>query len=160
MGLPTDTVYGVGCDAFDADAVAAVLAAKGRGRDMPPPVLIPTARTAHGLAAQVADYASTLMDRFWPGPLTVILRAQTSLHWDLGETNGTVALRDPPALGRPRAGERRAPALDALCVGRDDRHAIAEAGEPRRHVDARHLARVRCGRGADDERHGATAPGR
>ena len=93
--LPTDTVYGVGCDAFDADAVAAVLAAKGRGRDMPPPVLIPTARTAHGLAAQVADYASTLMERFWPGPLTVILRAQTSLHWDLGDTNGTVALRVP-----------------------------------------------------------------
>ena len=54
--LPTDTVYGVGCDAFDADAVAAVLAAKGRGRDMPPPVLLPTARTAHGLAANVPEY--------------------------------------------------------------------------------------------------------
>ena len=93
--LPTDTVYGVGCDAFDADAVAAVLAAKGRGRDMPPPVLIPTARTAHGLAAHVPDYASTLMERFWPGPLTVILTAHTSLHWDLGDTNGTVALRVP-----------------------------------------------------------------
>lgn len=93
--LPTDTVYGVGCDAFDADAVAAVLAAKGRGRDMPPPVLIPTARTADGLATQIPDYAHTLMERFWPGPLTVILKAHTSLHWDLGETNGTVALRVP-----------------------------------------------------------------
>ena len=93
--LPTDTVYGVGCDAFDAAAVAAVLAAKGRGRDMPPPVLLPTARTAHGLAAQVPGYAETLMERFWPGPLTVILEAQSSLHWDLGDTNGTVALRVP-----------------------------------------------------------------
>ena len=55
--LPTDTVYGIGCDAFDATAVASVLAAKGRGRDMPPPVLIPTARTAQGLATQVPDYA-------------------------------------------------------------------------------------------------------
>ena len=93
--LPTDTVYGIGCDAFDATAVASVLAAKGRGRDMPPPVLIPTARTAQGLATQVPDYAQRLMERFWPGPLTLVLKAQTSLHWDLGETNGTVALRVP-----------------------------------------------------------------
>lgn len=93
--LPTDTVYGVGCDAFDAEAVASVLAAKGRGREMPPPVLIPTARTAHGLATQVPDYAQRLMERFWPGPLTLVLKAHTSLHWDLGDTNGTVALRVP-----------------------------------------------------------------
>jgi tRNA threonylcarbamoyl adenosine modification protein (Sua5/YciO/YrdC/YwlC family) len=93
--LPTDTVYGIGCDAFDADAVAAVLAAKGRGRDMPPPVLIPTARTAHGLAVDIPAYATTLMERFWPGPLTLVLKAHTSLNWDLGETNGTVALRVP-----------------------------------------------------------------
>ena len=93
--LPTDTVYGIGCDAFDANAVASVLAAKGRGRDMPPPVLIPTARTAQGLATEVPDYAQRLMEKFWPGPLTLVLKAQTSLHWDLGETNGTVALRVP-----------------------------------------------------------------
>lgn len=93
--MPTDTVYGIGCDAFDAGAVAAVLAAKGRGRDKPPPVLIPTARTALGLAQSIPAYATTLMERFWPGPLTVVLRAHPSLHWDLGDTNGTVALRVP-----------------------------------------------------------------
>ncbi|MGN6752216.1 MAG: L-threonylcarbamoyladenylate synthase [Intrasporangium sp.] len=93
--LPTDTVYGIGCDAFDAAAVASVLAAKGRGRDKPPPVLIPTPRTALGLATSVPAYATTLMERFWPGPLTVVLQAHTSLHWDLGDTNGTVALRVP-----------------------------------------------------------------
>lgn len=93
--FPTDTVYGIGCDAFDGDAVAAVLAAKGRGRDMPPPVLIPTARTAMGLAMEIPDYANTLMERFWPGALTLVLKAHTSLSWDLGETNGTVALRVP-----------------------------------------------------------------
>jgi tRNA threonylcarbamoyl adenosine modification protein (Sua5/YciO/YrdC/YwlC family) len=93
--FPTDTVYGIGCDAFDGDAVSAVLAAKGRGRDMPPPVLIPTARTAMGLAMEIPDYANTLMERFWPGPLTIVLKAHTSLSWDLGETNGTVALRVP-----------------------------------------------------------------
>jgi tRNA threonylcarbamoyl adenosine modification protein (Sua5/YciO/YrdC/YwlC family) len=93
--LPTDTVYGIGCDAFDATAVAAVLAAKGRGREMPPPVLVPNARTVDGLARGVPDYARHLVDRFWPGPLTVVLESQPSLTWDLGETNGTVALRMP-----------------------------------------------------------------
>lgn len=99
--LPTDTVYGVGADAFDVAAVAALLAAKGRGRQMPPPVLVPNLRTVDGLATDVPDYAKALMARFWPGPLTLILRAQASLLWDLGETNGTVGLRmpdDPVAL--------------------------------------------------------------
>lgn len=93
--LPTDTVYGVGCDAFDAEAVASLLAAKGRGREVPPPVLVPNARTVDGLATDVPDAARRLMDAFWPGPLTLVLRAQASLMWDLGDTNGTVALRMP-----------------------------------------------------------------
>lgn len=93
--LPTDTVYGVGADAFDVVAVAMVLAAKHRGREMPPPVLVPDARTVDGLALDVPMYARILMRQFWPGPLTLVLRSQPSLHWDLGETNGTVALRMP-----------------------------------------------------------------
>ena len=79
----------------------ALLAAKGRGRDMPPPVLVPDARTVDGLATEVPDYARALVAAFWPGPLTIVLRAQPSLMWDLGETGGTVALRmpdDPVAL--------------------------------------------------------------
>ncbi|HEY5180907.1 MAG TPA: L-threonylcarbamoyladenylate synthase, partial [Dermatophilaceae bacterium] len=93
--LPTDTVYGVGADAFSAEAVAAILAAKGRGREMPPPVLIPNPRTVDGLATHVPDYARDLIAAFWPGPLTLVLYAQASLIWDLGDTNGTVALRMP-----------------------------------------------------------------
>lgn len=93
--LPTDTVYGVGADAFDEVAVAMVLAAKHRGREMPPPVLLPSARTVDGLAVDVPMYARILMRHFWPGPLTLVLRSQPSLQWDLGETNGTVALRMP-----------------------------------------------------------------
>lgn len=93
--LPTDTVYGVAADAFAPDAVAAVLAAKGRGRQMPPPVLIPDIRTVDGLAREVAPAAWALMERCWPGPLTVIVLAQPSLAWDLGDTHGTVALRVP-----------------------------------------------------------------
>lgn len=93
--LPTDTVYGVGADAFSPDAVARVLAAKGRDRQMPPPVLIPSLRTVDGLARDVPAAARALMEACWPGPLTVIVLAQPSLAWDLGETGGTVALRVP-----------------------------------------------------------------
>ncbi|HSO64334.1 MAG TPA: L-threonylcarbamoyladenylate synthase, partial [Ornithinibacter sp.] len=99
--LPTDTLYGIGADAFCSDAVHDLLAAKGRGNDMPPPVLVPEVRTIDGLATDVPGYARALVRAFWPGPLTVILRAQPSLMWDLGETGGTVALRmpdDPVAL--------------------------------------------------------------
>lgn len=93
--LPTDTVYGVGADAFSPAAVAALLAAKGRGRQAPPPVLVPDPLTVQGLATDVPEDAQRLLAEFWPGGLTVILRAQPSLHWDLGETGGTVALRMP-----------------------------------------------------------------
>ena len=93
--LPTDTVYGVGADAFSPEAVASVLAAKGRGREMPPPVLVPSVRTVDGLATDVPAYARDLIGEFWPGPLTLVLTAQASLVWDLGDTNGTVALRMP-----------------------------------------------------------------
>ena len=93
--LPTDTVYGIGADAFDAEAVTALLAAKGRGRQMPPPVLVPDLRTLDGLATDVPDDARALVEAFWPGGFTIILTAQPSLAWDLGETHGTVALRMP-----------------------------------------------------------------
>ena len=93
--LPTDTVYGVGADAFSPEAVAAVLAAKGRGREMPPPVLVPSPRTVDGLATAVPDWARDLIAELWPGPLTLVFHAPASLMWDLGDTNGTVALRMP-----------------------------------------------------------------
>lgn len=93
--LPTDTVYGVGADPFNPDGVAGLLAAKGRGRDKPPAVLVPNAETVEGLAMNVPSYARRLMERFWPGGLTLIFRAQPSLMWDLGDTNGTVGLRMP-----------------------------------------------------------------
>ncbi|MEY4554815.1 MAG: hypothetical protein RL197_1242 [Actinomycetota bacterium] len=93
--LPTDTVYGIGCDAFSAFAVNALLEAKGRGRQSPPPVLIPSLDTLRALTTNPPQVAFTLAEKFWPGALTLILRAQPSLSWDLGETRGTVALRMP-----------------------------------------------------------------
>ncbi|AIY01056.1 hypothetical protein ART_1457 [Arthrobacter sp. PAMC 25486] len=93
--MPTDTVYGLAADAFSPQAVAILLAAKGRGRNMPPPVLIPRIGTMEGLAVEIPDDARKLAEKYWPGPLTLIFHAQPSLSWDLGDTVGTVALRVP-----------------------------------------------------------------
>jgi L-threonylcarbamoyladenylate synthase len=93
--LPTDTVYGVGADAFTPQAVAALLAAKGRGRNMPPPVLVGTVRAASALTESLGAFGQDLIDEFWPGPLTLVFRASPTLMWDLGDTLGTVAVRMP-----------------------------------------------------------------
>jgi L-threonylcarbamoyladenylate synthase len=93
--LPTDTVYGIGADAFSAEAVQRLLNAKGRGRDMPPPVLIGEPGLIRALAVEVPDQAKDLIARHWPGPLTVICRIQPSLRMDLGDSKDTIALRLP-----------------------------------------------------------------
>ncbi|HJV12771.1 MAG TPA: L-threonylcarbamoyladenylate synthase [Propionibacteriaceae bacterium] len=93
--LPTDTVYGIGVDAFSAKAVQRLLDAKQRGRDMPPPVLIGEPTLIKALAVDVPETAKDLVDKHWPGALTVICRIQPSLRMDLGDTEGTIALRVP-----------------------------------------------------------------
>ena len=93
--LPTDTVYGIGADAFRPAAVTSLLAAKGRGRQMPPPVLVGSVRAATALVEELGPYGQELIDEFWPGGLTIVCRANRSLKWDLGETRGTVAVRMP-----------------------------------------------------------------
>jgi L-threonylcarbamoyladenylate synthase len=93
--LPTDTVYGIGADAFIPAAVTTMLAAKGRGRNLPPPVLVGTARAAAALVDDLGAFGQDLIDEFWPGALTLVFRASPTLLWDLGDTKGTVALRMP-----------------------------------------------------------------
>lgn len=93
--LPTDTVYGVGADAFEPAAVRRLLGAKGRGRNMPPPVLVSARSTLDALTAGRTEETLTLAEAFWPGPLTLVCRQQPSLRWDLGDTRGTVAVRMP-----------------------------------------------------------------
>lgn len=93
--LPTDTVYGIGVDAFNGDAVAALLAAKNRGRDMPVGVLVGSWHTIDGLVYAVPPAARELIAAFWPGALSLVVRHAPSLHWDLGDANGTVMLRMP-----------------------------------------------------------------
>ncbi|MFD8480192.1 L-threonylcarbamoyladenylate synthase [Kitasatospora sp. NPDC059673] len=93
--VPTDTLYGIAADAFSPEAVGALLAAKGRGRNMPSPVLVGSPTTLHGLVTDFSEQAWELVDAFWPGGLTLVARHQPSLRWDLGETRGTVAVRMP-----------------------------------------------------------------
>ncbi|CAB4900616.1 unannotated protein [freshwater metagenome] len=93
--IPTDTVYGLACDAFSHEGVKKLLEAKGRDRTAPPPVLIGNSSALEGLAQDIPQLAHKLAETFWPGALTMILKAQPSLTWDLGETKGTVALRMP-----------------------------------------------------------------
>jgi len=93
--MPTDTVYGLAADAFDKESVQELLSAKGRGRDMPPPVLVSAATTLDALAVKVPGWARSLVEEFWPGALTLVCHAHSSLQWDLGDTRGTVAVRMP-----------------------------------------------------------------
>ncbi|GAA3016641.1 L-threonylcarbamoyladenylate synthase [Kitasatospora sp. NPDC058063] len=93
--LPTDTLYGVGADAFSPEAVAELMAARGRGRNTPSPVLVGSPTTLHGLVTDFSEQAWELVDAFWPGGLTLVARHQPSLRWDLGDTRGTVAVRMP-----------------------------------------------------------------
>ncbi len=93
--MPTDTVYGIGADAFDSAAVTALLAAKGRGRDMPVGVLVGSWHTIEGLVYAVPAAARELIRAFWPGALSLVVRQAPSLQWDLGDANGTVMLRMP-----------------------------------------------------------------
>jgi L-threonylcarbamoyladenylate synthase len=93
--LPTDTVYGVGADAFTPYAVTALLNAKGRGRNVPPPVLVGSRHTLDGLVFTLPSVARDLVAAFWPGALTIVVEHSPSLQWDLGETSGTVAVRMP-----------------------------------------------------------------
>ncbi|WP_225804675.1 L-threonylcarbamoyladenylate synthase [Streptomyces sp. NK15101] len=93
--LPTDTVYGIGADAFGSEAVGDLLAAKGQGRNTPTPVLIGSPNTLHGLVTDFSEQAWELVDAFWPGALTLVARHQPSLQWNLGDSRGTVAIRMP-----------------------------------------------------------------
>jgi tRNA threonylcarbamoyl adenosine modification protein (Sua5/YciO/YrdC/YwlC family) len=93
--MPTDTVYGIGADAFDSSAVAALLSAKGRGRDMPVGVLVGSWHTIEGLVYTMPDGARELIRAFWPGALSLVVTQAPSLQWDLGDARGTVMLRMP-----------------------------------------------------------------
>lgn len=93
--LPTDTVYGVAADAFRPDGCARVFAVKQRERRFPLPVLLRSPKQLLGLCTAVPESAERLMAAYWPGPLTLVVPADPNLRWDLGDAQGTVAVRMP-----------------------------------------------------------------
>ncbi len=93
--LPTDTVYGIGADAFTPHAITALHHARNATNRVPPPVLIGSRHTLDGLVYSLPKAARELADAFWPGALTLYVEHSPSLQWDLGDTGGQVAVRMP-----------------------------------------------------------------
>lgn len=93
VALPTDTVYGIGADAFNRKAVGDLLRARGRGRHMPSPVLVGSPDALPDLVTAFSDQAWQLVRAFWPGGLTLVARHPPSLQ--CGDAHGTVAVRMP-----------------------------------------------------------------
>ncbi|MBG6140820.1 tRNA threonylcarbamoyl adenosine modification protein (Sua5/YciO/YrdC/YwlC family) [Longispora fulva] len=93
--FPTDTVYGIGCDAFKSWSVGTLLRAKSRGRDVPPPVMVGSRQMLDGLVYGLPSAARDLVEAFWPGPLTILVEHAPSLDWDLGDTDGVIQVRMP-----------------------------------------------------------------
>ena len=114
--LPTDTLYGVGADAFSPDAVGALLAAKGRGRNMPSPVLVGSPTTLPtGWSPTSPSRPGSWSTRFGPGGLTRSHQAPALAALGPGkEPRGTVAVRMPLQPGRHRAAERHPGPLAVL----------------------------------------------
>jgi L-threonylcarbamoyladenylate synthase len=95
LGLPTETVYGLAADALNPAAVAAIFQAKGRPADHPLIVHVANANHVSEFAASVPDYASALMDAFWPGPLTLIVQRRAGVADAAAGGHPTIALRCP-----------------------------------------------------------------
>lgn len=93
--MPTDTIYGIGANPYSTRAVNNLLALKGRGRQMPPPVLVSSIAEAEAVSAHLSCAARALMERLWPGALTLIVRANAGIDFDLGDIKDTIAIRMP-----------------------------------------------------------------
>lgn len=93
--LPTESMYGLAADPFSARGIAHLREVKGRGASLPISVLVGAARTIDGLASGISPEGRALVEAFWPGPLTLVVREQSTLAWDLGGTSGTISIRMP-----------------------------------------------------------------
>jgi len=96
LAYPTETVYGLGCDAFRADAVRNVFRLKGRERDKAFILLVRSAGTVSDIAKNVSSCAERLMKAFWPGPLTLVFESASGLPAHLKDRGGRVGVRVSP----------------------------------------------------------------
>ena len=96
--FPTETVYGLGANALDEDAVKKIYEAKGRPSDNPLIVHIYDKEEVYNLAENINEKAKTIMDKFWPGPITIILNKKDIVPYRTSGGLETVAIRMPSHL--------------------------------------------------------------
>ncbi len=94
VAFPTDTVYGLGVDVFNEEAVQKVYSVKGRGEQKPMGILISDERELCDLVVEIPESAKVLMRKFWPGALTLILPAGRVNNF-LTASSGTIGVRIP-----------------------------------------------------------------
>ena len=95
VSFPTETVYGLGANAFDGEAVSSIFAAKSRPADNPLIVHIAERAMLTQLVIDVPDFAQPLMDAFWPGPLTLVMKKSNQIPYEVTAGLETVAIRMP-----------------------------------------------------------------
>jgi L-threonylcarbamoyladenylate synthase len=128
VGIPTDTVYGLAVDPFRPGATDRLFAAKRRPREVNLPVLVSGLEQVFLLATGIPEGAMRLMDRFWPGPLTIVLPSRPDLDADLGEDEATVGVRCPDHVV-PRALSERAGPLATTSANLHGRPTLTTAEE-------------------------------
>jgi L-threonylcarbamoyladenylate synthase len=120
VGMPTDTFYGLAVDPYNLHAVERVYEIKQRGRHKPLSLLIESVEQAEELAFHLPDEFHLLAEKFWPGPLTIIMRASPRLPLKVTANSGNIAVRMPDsaaALAVVRALQRPITATSANLAG-------------------------------------------
>jgi L-threonylcarbamoyladenylate synthase len=128
--FPTETLYGLGADALNSRAVEKVFQLKGRDRKNPIPVLVADRAMLHTLVARIPDRAKKLMDRFWPGPLTLVLPARNDIPKPLLNANGGIGVRisnHPIATQLVASSGRPLTATSANPTGKEPARTVDEA---------------------------------
>ena len=98
VGLPTDTFYGLAVDPYNLRAVERIYEIKERGRHKPLSLLIENVERAEELANELPDDFYLLAEKFWPGPLTIIVRAAARLPLKVTANSGNIAVRLPDSV--------------------------------------------------------------
>jgi L-threonylcarbamoyladenylate synthase len=95
VAFPTETFYGLGADAWNPGAVRRVFEVKGRPESKPLLVLVSSVAMAESLVDEIPSQARGLMDRYWPGPLTLVFRALARVPSEVTAGTGTIGIRFP-----------------------------------------------------------------
>jgi L-threonylcarbamoyladenylate synthase len=128
--FPTETFYGLGADALNENAVARIVSLKGRNPDSPIAVIVADREMLSQIVSEVPPAAQKLIDRFWPGPLTLVLPAKEGLPALLLNREGKIGVRvssHPTAARLTRELGRPLTATSANLSGQEPARTIQQA---------------------------------